>query len=257
MTNAHFLSSVLGPGQVLPGGDLDVCVVALYQLHRTARQLEQAAVVGDEAGAGLVQFIQRRQIGCAVEALGRLHRIKGAAVGGVLHHAAFRHSLAVAALRLLDGVLHRHCRGGGTAAGSGRYRIGDNALAHEGPGRVVDGHQSAVGSGHAAAGALGAGRAALHQPHRLFAAGSGPLGILTGRAGHDHQLVHLRTLVKGPDAPLQDGLTAQIEAQFIKSHPGGRTSRHQDCRHTTFQFLTPAPFYSCPAPHCTEHIIIH
>ena len=75
MTNAHFLSSVLGPGQVLPGGYLDVCVVALYQLHRTARQLEQAAVVGDEAGAGLVQFIQRRQIGCAVEALGRLHRI--------------------------------------------------------------------------------------------------------------------------------------------------------------------------------------
>ena len=144
-----------------------------------------------------------------------------------------------------------------TAAGSGRYRIGDNALAHEGPGRVVDGHQSAVGSGHAAAGALGAGRAAPHQPHRLFAAGSGPLGILTGRAGHDHQLVHLRTLVKGPDAPFQDSLTAQIEAQFIKSHPGGRTSRHQNCRHTTFQFLTPAPFYSCPAPHCTERIIIH
>ena len=108
-----------------------------------------------------------------------------------------------------------------------------------------------------AAGALGAGRAALHQPHRLFAAGSGPLGILTGRAGYDHQLVHLRTLVKGPDAPLQDGLTAQIEAQFIKSHPGGRTRRHQDCRHTMFQFLTPAPFYSCPAPHCTERIIIH
>ena len=52
-------------------------------------------------------------------------------------------------------------------------------------------------------------------------------------------------------------LTAQIEAQFIKSHPGGRTSRHQNCRHTTFQFLTPAPFYSCPAPHCTERIIIH
>ena len=140
MTNAHFLSSVLGPRQILPGGYLDVCVVALYQLHRTARQLEQAAIIGDEAGAGLVQFIQRRQIGGPVEALGRLHRIKSAAVGGVLHHAAFRHSLAVSALRLLDGVLHRHRRGGGTAAGSGRYRVGDNALAHEGPGRVVDGH---------------------------------------------------------------------------------------------------------------------
>ena len=38
MTNAHFLSSVPGPGQVLPGGYLDVCVVALYQLHRTARR---------------------------------------------------------------------------------------------------------------------------------------------------------------------------------------------------------------------------
>ena len=33
--------------------------------------------------------------------------------------------------------------------------------------------------------------------------------------------------------------------------------RHQDCRYTMFQFLTPAPFYSCPVPHCTEHIIIH
>ena len=128
VANAHFLSSVPGPRQVLPGGDLDVCVVAPDQLHRTARQLEQAAIIGDEAGAGLVQFIQRRQIGGPVEALGRLHRIKGAAVGGVLHHAAFRHSLAVAALRPLDGVLHRHRRGGGTAAGSGRYRIGDNTL---------------------------------------------------------------------------------------------------------------------------------
>ena len=37
MTNAHLLSSVLRPGQVFPGRDLDVCVVALHQLHRTAR----------------------------------------------------------------------------------------------------------------------------------------------------------------------------------------------------------------------------
>ena len=141
--------------------------------------------------------------------------------------------------------------GGGTAAGSGRYRIGDNALAHEGPGRVVDRHQSAVGSGHTAAGALGAGRAALHQPHRLFAAGSGPLGILTGRAGHDHQLVHLRTLVKGPDAPLQDGLTApdrssvyQIPSGWKNQPPPGLPSHD-----IPISYTCPILFLPCAALH--------
>jgi len=39
--------------------------------------------------------------------------------------------------------------GGDPGGGRGRYRGGDNALAYEGPGRVVDGHQFAVRSGHA------------------------------------------------------------------------------------------------------------
>ena len=176
---------------------------------------------------------------------------------GILHHAAGGHRLAAAALCLLDGVLHRHCRGGSPAAGSRLQHGGDDLPAHEGPGRIVDGHQRPVGSGYAVPGALGPGRTAPHQLHRLFAPGCGPLCVLTRRASHQNQLVHLRALVESPDAPLQHGLAAQIKAQFIKSHPGGGACRHQNSRHTIVQFLTPAPFSSCPVPHCPELIMTH
>ena len=94
--------------------------------------------------------------------------------------------------------------------------VGDNALAHEGPGRVVDGHQSAVGSGHAAAGALGAGRAALHQPHRLFCSGQRP-------AGHSHWTRRSRSPVRPPpDTRQRPGRSAPR-----RSHRPDRSSVYQ------------------------------
>lgn len=141
MTNAHFLSSVPGPGQVLPGGDLDVCVVALYQLHRTARQLEQAAVVGDKAGFFGIQLFQRSKVLCAVKALRGLHRIQGAAVGRCVHKAGIRHNLSVAARCSLDGILYRYGRCSCAAPGRCFQRCCDDGLTDEGSCRVVHCHK--------------------------------------------------------------------------------------------------------------------
>ena len=252
MSNAHFRFLFLcRAGQVLPGGDLQVGVIALGQLHGAAGQLEQAAVVGDAPGLLGVQLPQRHQIGRAVKALGRLHRIQGAAVGRGLHKAGLRHGLAVTAHRRFDGILHRHGRGSGPAAGGSFQCRRDDRLAHEGPGRVVHRHDVPFCRQNAIFRALGAGGTAGHDLHGLCAVRSLLLHKRTVFARHQNDLRHQRALLKRTDAAAQHRLTAQIKAELIKAHPGGRPCRHQHRRYSLFHFLhlpyhTP-PFSTFPA----------
>ena len=237
MTNAHrFSFLLLRAGQVLPRGDLQIGVVALGQLHRASGQLEQAAIVGDEAGLFCIQLFQRSQIGGTVEALGGLHRIQCAAVGRFGHHAGLRHGLAVAAHSPLDGVLHRDRRGRGPAGRCGVDGRLDDGFAHKGAGCIVDGHKVAVRRQHTVLRALGAGGPAGHYLHRLWAGRSLLLQKGAVLTRHQHDLIHQRALRKGADAPLYHGLPAQIKAEFVEPHPGGGTCGHQDRRHTFFHF---------------------
>ena len=237
MTNAHICSFFLfRAGQIFPRGDLQVGVVALRQLHRAAGQLKQAAIVGDEAGLFFVQLVQRGEVSGPVEALGRLHRIQGAAVGRFGDAAAFRHGLAVAPLCRFDGILHRHRRGRSPAQGGGVQCGFDDRLAHKGAGRIVDGHDLAAGCQHAVLRALGAGRPAGHDLHRLLARGRLLLQKLPVFARHQHDLIHEGAFGKGADAPLHHRLSAQIKAELVEPHPGGGTCGHQNRRHTFFHF---------------------
>ena len=229
MTNAHIISFFLfGAGQIFPRCDLQIGVIPLGQLHRAAGQFKQAAVIGDQAGFFRIQLVQRGQIRRAVEALGGLHRIQGAAVRGISDHAMLRHSFAVAPHSPLDGILYRH-GGGGSTAGSGCFqRRRDDSLTDKGTGGIMDSHQLSVGGQHAVLRALGAGRAALYHLHRLCAG----RGLLFQKfpvlPGHQNDLADQRTLRKGPDAPLHHGLPAQIKAELVKPHAGGGPCRHQN-----------------------------
>ena len=235
MTNAHFRFLFLfGAREVFPRRDLQIGVIALRQFHRAARQLKQAAVVGDKAGFFHIQLVQRSQIFGPVKALGRLHRIQGAAVGGGAHPAVGGHGLAIAPHRLLDGVLHGHGGGSGPAAGgSFHYGLHHN-LAHKGAGRIVDGHQPAAGCQHAVFGALGPGGPAPHHLHGFGAVLRLLFEICFVLSRHQHQLPHQRAGGKCPDAALQHRLSAEVKTQLIKPHPGGRTCRQQNGRYLLF-----------------------
>ena len=248
MSNAHSRFLFLyRAGQVLPRGDLQVGIVTLGELHRAASELEQAAVIGDQPGFFGVQFLQGGQILRPVKALGRLHRIQGTAVRGAVHKAGFRHRFAVTGHGLLDGVLDRHCRGGGSAAGSGFQHRRDDGRAHKGPGCVVHGHQLPVGCQHAILGALGAGGTTGHDLHRLGAADGLLLHESTVFARHQHDLADLRALVKSADAAVQHRFTAQVKAELVEPHPGGRTCRHQHGRN---RFLQSAHLPLLPPRRC-------
>ena len=242
MTNTHCSSFFLfRAGQILPRRDLQIGVISLCQLHGTASQLKQAAIVRNKAGFFLVQFFQRGQIGGTVKALGRLHRIQGTAVRGRLHHTFRRDLFAIAPGGLLDGVFHGHRRGSGPAFCSGFHHGLNDRLAHKGTSRIVDGHQLSMGGQHTVFGALGPGGTALHHLHGLCAGSGLRLNVFAVLARHQNDLAHQRALLKRADAPAQHGLPAQIKTELVKSHPGGGACRHQNSRYTLFQI-----FYTCP-----------
>ena len=246
MSNAHFMFLFLfRAGQILAGGDLQVGVVALRQLHSAAGKFKQAAVIGDKAGFFFVQLFQRRKIRRAVKALGRLHRIQGAAVGGGLHRAGIRHSLAVAAGRLLDGILHRHSRCRCAAPGCGSQRRRDHGLTDKGPGSIVHRHKLPRRSQHAVFRTLGAGGPAGHDAHRLCAVRRLLFHKGSVFARHQNNFRHIRAPFKCADTAVQHRFPAQIKAELIEAHPGGGTCRHQHRRYTLFHFLhLPHPIIS-------------
>ena len=238
VSNTHFrFLSLCRAGQILPGGDLQVCIVALRQLHRASGQLKQAAIIGNKAGAGLVQLRQCRKIRCMVKALGGLHRIQGAAIRGRLHRAVRGHSLAIAPGSGLDGILHRHRRGCCAAPGSCFQRRRNDRRAHKGAGGIVHRHQFSVRCQHTVFCALGAGSPARYDLHRLWAVRRLLRHKIPVFARHQHKLGDLRALGKGADAAVQHRFAPQIKTELIKTHAGRAARRHQYCRYSFFHLF--------------------
>ena len=238
VSNTHFrFLPLCRAGQILPGGDLQVCIVALRQLHRASGQFKQAAIIGNKAGAGLVQFFQRRKVRCTVKALGGLHRIQGAAVRGSVHRAVRGHGFAIAPGGGLDGILHRHRRGCCAAPGGSFQRRCNDRRTHKGAGGIVHRHQFSVRCQHAVFCALGAGSPARYDLHRLWAVRRLLRHKLPVFACHQHNLGDLRTLSKGTDTAVQHRFTSQIKAELIKTHAGRAARRHQYCRYSFFHLF--------------------
>ena len=111
----------------------------------------------------------------------------------------------------------------------------------------MHGHQLPVGCQHAILGALGAGGTTGHDLHRLGAADGLLLHESTVFARHQHDLADLRALVKSADAAVQHRFAAQVKAELVEPHPGGRTCRHQHGRN---RFLQSAHLPLLPPRRC-------
>ena len=129
MPDAHAVPSVFfRRGQILPRSDLVVCVIALCQPHRQARQLKGRTVVRHCVTAHLRQHLPVQR---GAKTLRRLHGVQLFPRGRFHHEAVRRH---------LYGVLHRDGRRSCPCFIRGLQGIPYHLRRDERARRVVDGH---------------------------------------------------------------------------------------------------------------------